>query len=175
MHLYKSPSYSFFFVEALLGGSKLDQNTMTVLTTRITVLGTLVLRSLNAVTKESAVMAVILGRPSPDPGFGPPVELLGSDAGGLFNLIGISKALPSQRVAAEEAPPALLQIEPARSRWNEDVMEARMLFQPSTRLQAIMTAEIVADDEEVSGWVVGFDIGQQSNVAFRIARSRAAR
>ena len=41
MHLYKSPSYSFFFVEALLGGSKLDQNTMTVLTTRITVLGTL--------------------------------------------------------------------------------------------------------------------------------------
>ena len=133
------------------------------------------LRSLNAVTKESAVVAVILGRPTPDPGFGSPIELIGGDAGGLLDLLGISEALPSKRVAAEEAPPALLQVQPAGSCWNEDVVEAWMPFQPGTRLQTIMTAEIVADDEDVSVRVVGFDIGKPRNVAFRIARSRTAR
>ena len=133
------------------------------------------LRSLNAITKESAVVAMILGRPTPDPGLGAPVELLGGNTGGLLDLFGIGEALPSERIAAEEAPPALLQIEPARSRRNEDVIEARMPFQPGTRLQTIVTAEIVADDEDVSVRVVGLDVGQQSNVAFRIARSRTAR
>jgi hypothetical protein len=133
------------------------------------------LRSLNAITKESAVVAVILGRPTPDPGLGAPVELLGGNTGGLLDLFGRGLALPSEGIAAEEAPPALLQIEPARSGGNEDVREARMPFQPGTRLQTIVTAEIVADDEDVSVRVVGFDVGQQSNVAFRIARSRTAR
>jgi hypothetical protein len=135
----------------------------------------LVLRSLNAVTKESAVMAVILGRPTPDPGFGPPVELLGGDAGGLLDLLGIGEALPDKSIAAEEAPPPLLQIEPARSCRNEDMMQARMLFQPGTRLQTVVTAEIVADNEDVASGVVSFNVGQESNVAFRVARSRTTR
>ncbi len=135
----------------------------------------LVLRSLNAITKESAVVAMILGRPTPDPGFGPPVELLGSNAGGLLDLFGVGEALPSERIAAEEPPPALLQIEPARSCRNEDVMDAWMPFQPGTRLQTVVAAEIVADDEDIAAGVVRFNIGQQSNVAFRVARSRTAR
>src|SRR5215469_9004441 len=86
----------------------------------------LVLRSLNAITKESAIMAVIFGRPTPDPRFGPSVELLRRDASGLLDLFGVGKALPGKRIAAKEAPPALLQIEPARSGRNEDVMQAWM-------------------------------------------------
>ena len=118
------------------------------------------LRSLNTVTKEAAVVAVILSRPTPDPGLGSSVELRGGDAGGLLDLLGISEALPSKCVATEEAPPALLQVQPAGSGRNEDMMQARMPFQPGARLQTIVTAEIVTDDEDVSGGVVGFDVAQ---------------
>ena len=59
-------------------------------------------------------MAMILGRSAPDPGIGSPVELSGSDASGLLNLIRVGKALAGQRIATEKAPPALLQVEPAR-------------------------------------------------------------
>ena len=67
----------------------------------------LVLRSLKAIRKEAAIMAMVLGRTSPDPRVGSPVELSGGDPRGLLNLIGVGKALSSQGIAAEEAPPAL--------------------------------------------------------------------
>ena len=51
---------------------------------------------------------MILGRSTPDLGIGSPVELSGSDARGLLNLIGEGLALSSQGIAAEEIPPALL-------------------------------------------------------------------
>jgi len=133
------------------------------------------LRSLNTITKEPSIVAVVLGRPTPDPGLGAPIQLLGGDAGGLLDLLRIGKALPCERIAAEEAPPALLQIEPACSRRNEDVVHARMLLQPSARLQTGVTAEIVADNEKVAFGIVDLDVGEQRNVAFRVARSRTAR
>ena len=133
------------------------------------------LRSLNTIAKESTIVAMILGWTSPDPGLGAPVELCSGHTSGLFDFLGISKTLPGQCIAAEEPPPALLQVQPARSRRNEDVMDARVLFQPSARFQARVTAEIVADDEEVSAGVVGFEVGQQCNVAFGVTRSGTAR
>ena len=120
-------------------------------------------------------MTVVLGWPTPDPGLGAPIQLLGGDASGLFDLLGIGKALSGQCIAAEEPPPAFLQIEPACSRRNEDVVNARVPLQPGARLQTRMTAEIVADDEHVTLGIVGFDVGQERDVAFRVARSRAAR
>ena len=80
----------------------------------ITTVVVLVLRSLKTIRKEAAIVAMILGRSSPDPGIGSPVELSGSDASGLLNLIRVGKALAGQRIATEKAPPALLQVEPAR-------------------------------------------------------------
>jgi hypothetical protein len=120
-------------------------------------------------------MAMILRRASPDPGIGAPVELRSRDARGLFDLCGIGKTLPGERIAAEEPPPTFLQIEPTRSRRNEDMMDARMPFQPGARLQAGMTTEIITDDEDVAFGIVGFDVVQKRNVAFRVARSGAAR
>ena len=49
-----------------------------------------------------------------------------------------------------------------------------MLFQPGTRLQTGMTAEIIGDDEEVAFGIVGFDVGQKRDVACRVARSSTA-
>ncbi len=140
----------------------------------IQLLRQLVLRSLNTIRKEPTIVAMILGWSTPDPGLGAPIQLLGGDAGGLFELLGIGKTLACQRITPEKAPPALLQIEPARPGRNEDVMDAGMFFQPGARLQARVTAEIVADDEQVAFGIVGFDIGEQRDVAFGVARSRTA-
>ena len=71
------------------------------------------------------------------------------DARGLLNLIGIGKTLSSERIAAEEAPPAFLQIQPACPGRNEDVVDARMLVQPGACLATVMTAEVVRDDDDV--------------------------
>ncbi len=48
-------------------------------------------------------------------------------------------------------------------------MDARVIDQPGTRLQAIMTAEIVADDEDLPRRIVGLDGGSQGDIALGIA------
>ncbi len=114
-------------------------------------------------------MAMILGRASPDPGLRPQVELSSSNAGGLRDLLGIGKALPGQRITAEEAPPPLLQIEPTCPGRDEDVVDARMRFEPGARLETVMAAEIIADDEDIADGIVGFDVGKQGDVALGVA------
>jgi len=133
----------------------------------------LVLRSLKAIRKEPAVVAMVLGRPTPDPGLSPQVELPGGDAGGLLDLIGIGKALPSQSIAAEQAPPALLQVQPAGAFGNEDLLEPRMLGQPCAGLGTVVAGEVVSDDENVARRIVGFDVSEQGNVIRRVARGGA--
>jgi hypothetical protein len=103
------------------------------------------LRSLKAIGKEAAIVTMILGRSTPDPRIGAPVELSGGDARRLLDLISIGKTLSRQRIAAEETPPAFLQVEPAGSFGNEDVVKARMLSQPGPGLGTVMTAEIVGN------------------------------
>ena len=68
----------------------------------------LLLRSLKTIRKEAAIVAMILGRSTPDPRVGSSIELSGRDMRGLLNLIIVGKALSSQRIAAEEPPPAFL-------------------------------------------------------------------
>ncbi len=48
-------------------------------------------------------------------------------------------------------------------------MDARMINQPGARLEAGMTTEIVGDDEQVAGGIVSFDVGEQGDIAFRVA------
>ncbi len=102
------------------------------------------------------------------------VELSRGDAGRLLNLVRIGKALTSLGITAEETPPALLQIEPTRPCGNEDVMETRMLREPGPRLGTIVAGEIVGDDEDVAGGIVGFDVSEQRDVVRRVARSGAS-
>jgi hypothetical protein len=100
----------------------------------------LVLRSLKAIRKKAAIVAMILGRTSPHPRFGSQIELSGRDAGGLLNLIGIGKALSRKSITTEEAPPALLQVEPAGSFGNEEMVNAGVLGQPGAGLSTVMEA-----------------------------------
>lgn len=50
-------------------------------------------------------------------------------------------------------------------------MEPRMLCHPVPRLSTVMTAEIIGDDEDIAGRIVGFDILEQSDVVGRVTRS----
>ncbi len=90
------------------------------------------------------------------------IELSGCDPCRLLNLTSSRKALSSEGIAAEEPPPAFLQIEPARSCRNEDLMESRMRFEPGTRLQAGVTREIIGNNEKVACRILRFNIGQQA-------------
>ena len=119
-------------------------------------------------------MATGLGGTTPDPGLGASIKLGGGDPGGLFDLVGISKALPGQRIATEEPPPAFLQIEPAGTCRNEDMMEAWMLGHPGAGLGTVMAAEIIRDNEDVTRWIVGFDVLKECDVVRRVARSGTA-
>jgi hypothetical protein len=129
--------------------------------------------SLKAIRKEAAIVAMILGRSAPDPGIGSPVELSGSDARGPLNLVRVGKALSRQGIAAEETPLALLQVEPAGSSGNEDLLEPWMLRQPGAGLSAVVAGKVVVDDEDVARRIVGFDVSEQYDVVRRVARSGA--
>ena len=121
------------------------------------------------VRKDPTIVTMILGRSTPDLGLGSSVELHGRHPGGLLNLLGVGEALVGQRMAAQGLPPALLQVESARSRGNEDGMDARMVLQAGTGLETGGTTEIVGDDENVACGIVGLNIGQQSNVTPGVA------
>ena len=85
-------------------------------------------------------MATGFGRSPPDPRLSASIELSGRDARGLFDLVGIGKTLPGQRIATEETPPAPWRLRKPRSCWNEDVMEARMLGHLGSGLSTVMEA-----------------------------------
>lgn len=103
-------------------------------------------------------MAPRFGRPSSYPGSRPVVELDGRHLHGSFNLIGIGKTLASEGMASKEAAPAFLEIEPACALGNEDVLEARMVCEPDARLQAVMTTQVVGDDEDSAFRIVSLDV-----------------
>lgn len=115
-------------------------------------------------------MAARLRRPSPDPGFGSMVELDGGHLHGSLDLTGIGETLARQRIATEEAPPALLQIQPAGAFRDEDMLDARMIRKPGTSLPAVMAAQVVGDDEDVAHRVVGFDVLEEPNVVLGVTR-----
>ena len=108
------------------------------------------------------------GRPSPDPGLGSVVELLGRHQHRAFNLIGIGKALARESITTEQAPPPLLEIEPTGSLGDEHMLEARMLRQPGTGLQTVMTTEIVGNNENVPVRVGGPDVLEQLNIVLGV-------
>ncbi len=75
-------------------GNLVSQATNDFALARATLLAFLLLCSLKAIRKEATIVARIFGRSTPDPRIGSPVELSGSDASGLLNLVGKGLALP---------------------------------------------------------------------------------
>ncbi|GAA2892260.1 hypothetical protein GCM10010517_56760 [Streptosporangium fragile] len=69
---------------------------------------------------------------APDLGSGSAIELSGGQPGDFGDLIGVGEGLPGQSGLAEDPPPALLQVEPARADWDERMRDSRVLFQSLT-------------------------------------------
>ncbi len=53
-------------------------------------------------------------------------------------------------------------------------MDAWVPFQPSAGLEAVVTDEVISDDEDIPSRIVGFNVGEQSDIAFGVARSGTA-
>lgn len=70
------------------------------------------------------------GRPPPDPGLSPVVELLCHHLHRTLDFAAIGKALARERIATKQTPPAHLEVEPAGTLRNEDVLDARVPSEP---------------------------------------------
>src|SRR5215470_12326180 len=103
------------------------------------------LRSLKSIYKASAVGAWFGLGPSPDPGPGAGVELGGRHPGGAGDLAGVGEGLPGQGLAAEDPPPAFLQVQPAGARGDEGVPDAGMAFQPGPGAFAVVAGQVIGD------------------------------
>jgi hypothetical protein len=117
----------------------------------------LVLYSLHAVTKKTSTVPRGFGRTSPRPGPGSMVQLCSSDVGRSFNFFCVGERLPGPRITSIEPPPAFLHVEPTCSLWNEGLMQPRMILQPCPRRLAVMTAQIIGDDVDISCRIGLFD------------------
>ena len=91
-----------------------------------------------------------LGRPSPDPGFGMAIEVLGGDPGHEGNVVIIGQRLSRKGFAPEDPPPALNEIEPRRSHRNEGVLDAGMGFEPLPDRPAGVAGEVIGNQVEVA-------------------------
>ena len=116
-------------------------------------------------------MATGFGGSPPDPRLSASIELSRRDASGLCDLVGIGEALPRKGIATEEQPPALLEIEPACTRRNEDLVQARMLGEPGAGLGTGVARQVVGDNVDIATRVIRLDILQESDVVCRVARS----
>lgn len=83
---------------------------------------------------------------APDPGPGSGVELACCEAGGLFDLAWSGEGLAGQGSLAEDAPPAFLQVQPARADGDEDVPDSGVALQPGPGGQAVVRGQVVGDD-----------------------------
>src|SRR5919197_1159969 len=90
------------------------------------------------------VASVAWGRwwAAPHPWAGAGVESAGRDPGGQGDLLRGGKRLPGKRLAANQPPPALLEVEPAGPFGDEGVLEARMVGQPGPGREAGVAGQV---------------------------------
>ena len=77
--------------------------------------------------------------------------------------------------SAEETPPTFLEIEPACTFGNEDLVNSRMSVQPCHNRRALVAGEIVCDHVEIAIRIGLIDRVQQAHIAGGVARTRRQR
>src|SRR5687767_379533 len=103
------------------------------------------------------------------------VELLGSYPGGQLDLLRIGEALPCQSLASKQPPPSFLEVEPARTYGDEDLLHPRVVLQPLSYGRTLVARKIVGYQVEVADRVCLGNRFEQSQVAFGVARGSAER
>ena len=116
--------------------------------------------------------ALGLGEASPDPGGGVTVQVLGGDLGHVGDIVVISQGLSSEGLAPEDPPPALNQIQPGSSHWNEGVLDLRMGFEPLPDRATAVAGQVVGNHIERAGRIGAVHHLEQIQVARGVARAR---
>src|SRR6266540_120925 len=129
----------------------------------------LVLRSLDTIGEDAASVAWGWWWAAPHPGVGTGVELAGRDPGGQGDLLGGGERLPGEGFAAQQPPPALLEVEPAGAFGDEGVLDAGMVGQPRAGGEAVVAGQVVGDHHDDPLRVGRLDGGQEPLVADRVA------
>jgi hypothetical protein len=86
------------------------------------------------------------------------------------DLLGVGEGLAGERLAAEQTPPAFLQIEPAGARGDGHRAHAWMLPQPLLDGRAGVAGEVVADEIEVPVGIGRLQQREELEIANRVAR-----
>ena len=81
------------------------------------------------------------------------VELPCRGLGGVGDLVSVGEGLPGETLAAEHAPPCLLDIQPAGLLRDEDLLDTRVVGQPLAGACADVAGKIVADHRDRAGRV----------------------
>jgi hypothetical protein len=100
---------------------------------------------------------------------GAAIELGSRHARGKGDLGAVSEALTGIGCSAQEAPPALDQVQPSGPDGNEDLLDTRVRRQPVTDGSAGVTREVVGDEIEVAIGIVAIDGAEQVQIASGIA------
>nr|WP_238598122.1 integrase [Saccharothrix sp. ALI-22-I] len=91
-------------------------------------------------------------------------------SGGVVDLVGVGEALSGQCLAAEQAPPGFLEVEPAGSDGDERVFDAGVVEQPFAGGLAVVAGEVVGDHVDVADRVCLFRHLQEPLVVEAVAR-----
>lgn len=131
----------------------------------------LVLRSLKAVHKSATSVAWGTSRSTPHPRLGTTVQLLRRNLGRVFDLVSVCEGLSGKCLASEQTPPGLLQIQPAGTFRDKDLMHSRMRRQPLPNRLTCMTRQIVSDQIQLAFWVCGINRIQEPQITSRVTRA----
>jgi hypothetical protein len=108
-------------------------------------------------------------RTPPDPGLGPQVEQRRRAWLARSPEERPRSARPEHRGGrGATSPPG--RVQPACPWRNEGLMDARMLREPRTGLEAVMAASVIGDDEDVACGVISFHVRKPRDGAFRVVR-----
>lgn len=125
--------------------------------------------SSKAVDELTTERAVWRCRAAPDPGMGASIELTGGNARGERDLSAVGETLTGIGRPAQEAPPALDQVQPGGADRNEDLMDPRVGREPVADGSAGVAGEIVRNQIQVAVRVVALKGAQQFQIARGVA------
>jgi len=97
------------------------------------------------------------------------VELVGCEGRGLGDVVGVGEGAAGEGGLAEDAPPAFLQVEPARADGDEGVVDAGMVLEPGPGGQAVVAGQVVGDDPGLPVRVGVLDLLQELLVEDAVA------
>lgn len=105
-------------------------------------------RSSKAIHETAAAHAVWGSGAAPDPWARMAIELRGGEAGGVGDVGSVGQRDTSEGFAAEDAPPALNEVQPGGPNRDEGVLNAWVARQPVANRATAVAGQVIGDEIE---------------------------